>query len=483
MMPVRIKRIFVHAIVVFLITFSLCLALIAALFVNRTQIERLTMERLVLEKSLQINDTLSRLLLRTQIISSIITHNEGDTSGFAHLASLLIDDPAILNLLIAPGGIVSEIYPLEGNEALLGMDFFYQEEAVADITAPHESLLLVVVAKETRQLVMGGPFVSIHGGEVLVGRQAVFLENDDGTETFWGIAGITLQHPQALGGAGLAELTLRGFDYEIWRVSPYDNERQIIGGSMAAHRQRMNYIDIPVTIMNVDWYFRVLTTRAWYTFPETWLALGMSIIISLMAAAIMQNYQEVKNLKNKLETLSITDPLTGVYNRRYFMDSVVLQMERVIRQDCESYVILLDLDHFKSINDNYGHQSGDQALKETAERITAILRPYDIFARYGGEEFILFATEIDKNSAMQLAERIRLDIAENEISINDSNITVTASFGIAPAAPVHKLDDAIALADRALYKAKEAGRNRIVFLEASWTPFLIPQSPLPKVLS
>jgi len=463
-MPARIKNVFVHAIVVFLVTFSLCLALVSAMLFNRTRIERLTMEYLVLEKSFQIDSTLSRLLMRTQILSSLIMHNEGDASDFAHWASFLIDDPAILNLLIAPGGIVSYIYPMEGNEALLGMDFFYQE-AAADITVPLESLLLAVDAKETRQLVMGGPFVSVQGWDILAGRQAVFFEGEDGTETFWGIVGITLKHPQALDGAGLADLALVGFDYEIWRISPYDNERQVIGGGMAPHRRGMNYVDIPMAIMNVDWYFRILAAQAWYVFPETWLALGVSIIISLMAAAIMQNYQEVKRLKNKLETLSITDPLTGVYNRRYFMESVSIQMERVARQSTQSFIILLDLDYFKSVNDKYGHQSGDMTLKETAMRVMAILRPYDIFARYGGEEFILFAAGIDKNSALQLAERIRMDIAGNQINLHGSCITVTASFGVAPAVPVNKLEDAIALADKALYKAKEEGRNRVAFAE------------------
>jgi len=466
-MSARIRNISVKAIAVFLITFGLCLTLITVMLFNRTRIEGLTMERLVLERSIQINDTLSRLLLRAQILSSFVVHNDGDISDFDHWASFLVDDPAIQNLLIAPGGIVSHIYPLENNEAVLGLDFFHFEtaqEAVIDRIdgVEYESLLLSITARDTRQLIMGGPFVSIQGWEILVGRHPVFLEDEYGQEYFWGIVGITLRHPQALDGAGLAELPLMGFNYEVWRVSP-DNERQVIMGSMTYQWRRANYMDIPVTIMNVDWYFRILTAHAWFRFPEAWLALAVSIIISFMAAAIMQNYQEVKNLKNKLETLSITDPLTGVYNRRHFMESTVIQMDRVTRQNSESFIILFDLDYFKSVNDKYGHQSGDITLKETAMRVAAALRPYDIFARYGGEEFILFTSEIDRESVIQLAERIRRDIVGNEITVKGSNITVSASFGIARAAPDHELEDAIALADKALYNAKREGRNRVVF--------------------
>ena len=466
-MSAHTKDISIKAIVVFLVTFALCLTLISVMLFNRTRIETLTMERLVFEKSLQINDTLSRLLLRTQILSSFIVHNNGDTSDFDHWASFLVDDQAIQNLLIAPGGVVSSIYPLENNEAVLGLDFFYHERADGVISGimgsvEYESLLLSIAARDTRQLIMGGPFVSIQGWEILVGRQAVFLEDEYGQEYFWGIVGITLRHPQALDGAGLAELPLLGFNYEVWRVNP-DNERQIIMDSLTYQWRLVNYVDIPVTIMSEDWYFRILTAHAWLRFPETWLALSVSILISFMAAAIMQNYQEVKNLKNKLEMLSITDPLTGVYNRRYFMESAVIQMDRVARQNTESFIILFDLDYFKSVNDKYGHQSGDITLKETALRVAAALRPYDILARYGGEEFILFTSDIDKESVIQLAERIRQDIAGNEISVKGSNITVTASFGIAAAAPDHKLEDAIALADKALYHAKREGRNKVVF--------------------
>jgi len=140
-------------------------------------------------------------------------------------------------------------------------------------------------------------------------------------------------------------------------------------------------------------------------------------------------------------------------------------MDRVGRQNSESFVIIFDLDHFKSVNDEHGHQSGDMTLKEIARRVPSTLRQYDIFARYGGEEFIIFVAGIEKEAAVQLAERIRQKIAEKEISVKDSSITVTASFGIAPAAPVNDLEGAIALADKALYKAKEQGRNRVVFGE------------------
>jgi len=192
------KNIPAQAIAVFLVTLALCLALVFVMVFNRVQVERLTMEHLVLEKGAQVNATLSRLLMRTQILSFFVAHSGGDAGGLAYWASLLIDDPAILNLLIAPGGVVSYVYPLEGNEAVLGLDFFNWETA-ADATVARESLLLSVVAKETCQLVMGGPFVSVQGWEILVGRHAVFLKDEDGGGILLGHRG---HNPEVSTGAG-----------------------------------------------------------------------------------------------------------------------------------------------------------------------------------------------------------------------------------------------------------------------------------------
>jgi diguanylate cyclase (GGDEF)-like protein len=206
-------------------------------------------------------------------------------------------------------------------------------------------------------------------------------------------------------------------------------------------------------------------------FPETWLLFFAALCMSFLAAVVTQSYQDLKMLKNSLEVLSNSDPLTGIYNRRHFMESAELQMERIFRQKSKSFIIMLDLDHFKSVNDKYGHQSGDIVLKEAAARISSTLRPYDLFARYGGEEFVIYVTDIDHDAVFALAERIRQNISKSSICVKDgsklADITVTASIGIALSAPENKLDESIALADKALYSAKADGRDRVVFLEES----------------
>jgi len=443
------RRVSIHAAAAFALALGLCLLLVSVLVSNRVQIERLTMERLISEKSARINAEMARLLFGAHTLSSYIVYNDGEVGDFARIASTIIDDPSILNMLVAPGGVVSDIYPMEGNEAVLGLDFF------ADGAGNREA----VMARETGRLVLGGPFEGVQGGQILVGRLPVFLAGDDGGKNFWGIASVTLKHPDALRGAGLAET---GFDYEIWRRNPDDGGMQFILGSDHRHRR---YVETPVSILGASWYFRILPVRAWHEFPETWVSVFVGIIVSFMAAAVVQRNRDLKRLRDKLAVLSNTDALTGINNRRFFMETVPSQMDRVARQNSESFVILMDLDNFKCINDRHGHLSGDMVLKEVAARVTSTLRPYDLFARYGGEEFILFVTDMDKASAIRLAERIRAAIAETPIPIVGTSAAVTASLGVAPATPANRPEDAIACADKALYMAKDAGRNAVMYYD------------------
>ena len=147
------------------------------------------------------------------------------------------------------------------------------------------------------------------------------------------------------------------------------------------------------------------------------------------------------------------------------MDLCVPQIDRVFRAGGECFIMIFDLDHFKSVNDTYGHQAGDQVLKEISGRIKRTIRSYDLLARYGGEEFILFMPEISKDNSIAAAERMRRIVCDTPVEFEGQQIPVSSSFGIAYAAPINKIEKATQCADEALYEAKESGRNRVVFYE------------------
>ncbi|MCL2699361.1 MAG: diguanylate cyclase [Defluviitaleaceae bacterium] len=185
-----------------------------------------------------------------------------------------------------------------------------------------------------------------------------------------------------------------------------------------------------------------------------------------MADNLYQYAQDIISLastKAKLEIAANTDGLTGILNRRSFMETAEKSLELACRSKVGSYVIMMDLDHFKRVNDTYGHPAGDQVLKDISGLVKSIVRSDDLFARYGGEEFILFLSGIPKEIVKELIERIRSRISETVVQFENESITLTSSFGIAQVMPEYDLDAAILCADQALYKAKQGGRNKAVF--------------------
>ena len=167
-------------------------------------------------------------------------------------------------------------------------------------------------------------------------------------------------------------------------------------------------------------------------------------------------------LRDNLREQAIRDPLTGLFNRRYMLEALEQAHSRSERKGHSIAILMIDLDHFKLFNDNFGHEAGDYVLKATAQVFKDSLRQEDIACRYGGEEFCIVLPDTNENQASLIAERIVKAMSSLELSMNKLSLgTVTASIGIAvfPDNAV-TMDDTIRAADEALYLAKENGRNR-----------------------
>lgn len=174
--------------------------------------------------------------------------------------------------------------------------------------------------------------------------------------------------------------------------------------------------------------------------------------------------ERIINLEQKIITLANTDYLTGVLNRRAYMDRLGEEINRCLRNNRSLSIILMDIDHFKFINDMHGHLSGDFVLKRFAEGILETSRSYDVVGRYGGEEFIVCLPETSLAGAMTIAERMRKNIEDLEFHLHDrpdAVVRITASFGVASCTTqcLDQADSLISQADSALYLAKEKGRN------------------------
>jgi diguanylate cyclase (GGDEF)-like protein len=176
---------------------------------------------------------------------------------------------------------------------------------------------------------------------------------------------------------------------------------------------------------------------------------------------VSERTHELEDANQRLAEASRTDALTGLPNRRGFLDVVDHELKRSARAGDPCSVVMLDLDHFKEINDRHGHAAGDAVLQAAASRLRGVLRAADVVARWGGEEFIALLPATAIEAAAAVAEKARRALAASPFEYDGVSETITASFGVATHVHGQSIDVTIAAADRALYRAKESGRNRV----------------------
>jgi two-component system cell cycle response regulator len=187
--------------------------------------------------------------------------------------------------------------------------------------------------------------------------------------------------------------------------------------------------------------------------------------------------QELEKKNSILGNLANIDGLTGIYNHRYFQNALDQELNRAERHSTSISIILIDIDHFKKVNDSYGHQVGDFILSEFSKTIQENIRKYDILARYGGEEFVVILPETNTEDALLVAEKLRVIIEQTGFKDNGETYNVTASFGQACSHPTTEdnlgKNTLISQADQALYEAKAKGRNQVVgySLKKKWYTF------------
>lgn len=199
--------------------------------------------------------------------------------------------------------------------------------------------------------------------------------------------------------------------------------------------------------------------------PYNEIELNATIYACLRTKALQDELRkknkQLEEILKKVEVLAITDSLTGLYNRRHFENMLGKEFKKANRYNIPLTCMMIDLDHFKEINDAYGHHKGDEVIKEVSKKIKDSIRDIDIAARWGGEEFIVLLPMTNKENAYKAAERIANNIKEIHFPEIKRQLTVSVGIAEIPNPAIKDVEKLVQMADLALYEAKRKGRNRI----------------------
>jgi diguanylate cyclase (GGDEF)-like protein len=229
-------------------------------------------------------------------------------------------------------------------------------------------------------------------------------------------------------------------------------------------------------ILNISLFVLVISVLMFYPNDE-WLGTSYTfefksrLIYSFLTVSCLfafyeyirkSSFHRLQEMSQKFEKQAMQDPLSGLLNRRGMRENLQQEFERNRRYNNNLTVMMCDIDHFKVVNDRYGHDKGDQIIKSLAAIFRAGLRKQDSLARWGGEEYLFLLVETNGEQAMQLAEKLRSKIEEKQYKQDDKVFRITISIGLHQIASADTINQAITKADTNLYKAKEQGRNRCI---------------------
>jgi len=449
-----------QAIVSFLVSLLLSGVLISVAIINKINIEKLQLEQFILENSIQLNEVTSRLSSKTQSLSALVIQGDGDVKDFDKIAPTIIaEDPAILNVFIAPDGIVSKIYPPDGNETTVGWNFFGEGNESKEAT----------IARDTGNFTLSGPFDTPLNGKILIGKLPVYIDAPGEKRQFWGLVSVTLKFPQILRNAELGIFRTHNLIYELWRINPDTEEKQVMVQSVERAKANMGFVERNLHITNAEWYLKVWLTHRWYHFHDTYIFIAAGLLASILVMIVVQNNAELRRMKIVFEEMSKIDAVTGIYNRRYMDENLKHIIKTLSRSRGTLSLLMIDVDLFKNYNDTYGHSKGDICLKVIAEVLKKnLLRADDFVARYGGEEFVVVLPNTSENGARMVSERLLEGIRARNIP-HETNLVakfITISIGATTGFVQHTYtgDDYIKQADKAMYISKQNGRNRYTYM-------------------
>lgn len=225
---------------------------------------------------------------KTRVLEAYLMQTGGEYADFGRIAHVLLREDFVRNVLFAPDGLVSAVYPLAGNEDVIGLNMYEHGAGNREAQA----------AIEKRELYVAGPFALVQGGLGIAGRLPVFLE-EEGEAAFWGIVSVTLDFPAVLSGSSIERMEEQGFACELWRIDPDAGAKQVILSTDAPLPPGKGRVEHRFNLFNAEWIVTVAALRPWYARPGLWLGAAAGLLLSLAAAAAVYNAANLRRLRTQ----------------------------------------------------------------------------------------------------------------------------------------------------------------------------------------
>lgn len=377
----------------------------------------------------------------TDTLEQILVSEDGKIDKFSQVAKDMLTD-SIQSIQIAPAGVVTEIYPEEGNEA--GKIDLLHDKDRGEISR---------YARDNHVLIMQGPFHLKQGGDGIAIRKPVYLEEKKGQKTFWGFTIAIIRVPDIFSDSVRA-LSDFGYYYRLSKtVSPWDTTYKEIDSSEEALTDPVSYT---FEIGGSQWKLEVMPKNGWPDSKISYEVLGGGTLIVLLMTGLTAALAIFDEHRKRFKRLAVTDGLTGIYNRHGFDEKVIRYLKQYPTHSCVA--AQFDIDDFKIINDMYGHASGDMALQILAGNMKECFPQNAVLGRNGGDEFGIFLMDCTCKEARQQIENFTK--MKRTFCYEGEEHTFSISLGYAEY-PLHGKNYAqlVHCADAALYEVKLRGKH------------------------
>ncbi|MFQ6372016.1 diguanylate cyclase [Shewanella sp. YIC-542] len=348
----------------------------------------------------------------------------------------------VRNITVAPDDVIRFVYPLKGNEKALGLDF-------QKLPQQQRSVQL---ARELQAAVVAGPLTLVQGGEAIIVRIPIFVDPPNNRD-YWGFCSMVLDWPQLLLDAGSnsfptdVALAMRGVDGQGAKGAVFYGDPWVFAKPLRTET---------VNLLGGSWQLGI-RMQPGQQLSNWWHANVVRLLGYALSAAVFMAFMQLLNAYRNAHRYSYEDVLTKSHNRRRAM----LLLEKLQKHGSHFCIVSIDLDHFKLINDTYGHMAGDALLIEVAARLERTLRGSDMVARIGGDEFLLILPRItDKAGIVAMKAKIQEQVCAPAFIWRGIALPVDLSLGYACyPADAHTIEELLHVADRAMYMEKKRQRQ------------------------